>query len=352
MIVVNSRFLTQTITGVQRYAIEISRGLKKLDPDIKFVSPYNIVQNESARKLDVAVHGKTKGHLWEQGELPYYLKKNSNPLLLNLGNTAPVYYKTQIATIHDLGFMRNPAWFSRKFYYYYSFVISKVAKNSLKIITVSNHSKKEIVELLKVPEDKVAVVHNSISEIFSTVLKNNHTNHYGDYILAVSSIDPRKNFERLIAGFNRMKMPDIKLLIAGDQNSIFNNTNLHKLIDGNNNIHFLGYVPDESLAILYKNARAFIYPSIYEGFGIPPLEAMACGCPVIASNTTSLPEVCGDAAYYIDPLSVDSIAEGMYTVLTGEALKQGLIRKGFQRVTLYSWEKAAKQHIKILEEAG
>jgi len=101
---------------------------------------------------------------------------------------------------------------------------------------------------------------------------------------------------------------------------------------------------------LYKNARLLIYPSLYEGFGLSPLEAMACGCPIIVSNTTSLPEVCGDAAYYVDPLDVDSIAEGLIAVLTDDALRQGLIQKGLERVKFFSWEKSAKEYMKVFEE--
>ena len=113
---------------------------------------------------------------------------------------------------------------------------------------------------------------------------------------------------------------------------------------------FLDYVPEKDLPHLYSEAAAFVFPSLYEGFGLPPLEAMACGCPVIVSNAASLPEVCGDAAYYVDPYDVESIAEGIYKVLMNEILRQDLIAKGLERVKLFSWEKAAKEHLKVFEE--
>jgi glycosyltransferase involved in cell wall biosynthesis len=115
------------------------------------------------------------------------------------------------------------------------------------------------------------------------------------------------------------------------------------------NIEFVGYPDDNQLVELYRNAALLSFPSFYEGFGLPPLEAMACGCPVVVSNVASLPEVCGDAAYYVDPYNVESIAEGMYKVLTDEALRQGLIEKGFARARFFSWEKSAKKHIEVFQ---
>ncbi len=109
-------------------------------------------------------------------------------------------------------------------------------------------------------------------------------------------------------------------------------------------------INDKILYNLYKNAKLFVFPSLYEGFGLPPLEAMACGCPVVVSNVASLPEVCGDAGYYVDPYCVESIAEGIYQVLTDESLRQSLIQKGLERAALFSWEKSAREHLKVFEE--
>ncbi|MBI5408865.1 MAG: glycosyltransferase family 4 protein [Nitrospirae bacterium] len=349
-IYINARFLSQNITGVQRYAVEISRQLKTLHKDISLLAPNEILHKELSMELGVYALGKRSGHLWEQMELSRYLKKLGSPLLLNLANTAPAYYRDQIVTIHDLAFLRNPGWFSRAFYYYYRFLIPQIAKNALKIVTVSNFSKKEIVELLKVPEEKVEVIYNAVSERFLAVSEKTIDYKHGEYILAVSSINPRKNFKNLISAFGRLKLSGVKLVIAGERKNIFADKELNNLIGENKNIIFYGYASDEDLISLYKNAKLFIYPSLYEGFGLSPLEAMACGCPVVVSNTTSLPEVCGDAAYYVDPFTVDSIAEGLNAVLTDEALRQGLIQKGLERVKLFSWEKSAKEHIKVFEE--
>jgi len=152
MIVVNSRFLTQKITGVQRHAIELSLQLKQLRPDIKFVAPKNIIHTDIASLLKVETVGTRTGHLWEQISLPRYLKKHNKEktLLLCLANTAPLYYKNKIVTIHDVSFLANPQWFDKKFYYFYRFLIPRIARNAQTVITVSEFSKKEIIGKMKI----------------------------------------------------------------------------------------------------------------------------------------------------------------------------------------------------------
>ena len=346
MLVINSRFLTQNITGVQRFAIEISKRLKKLYPNnIEFVSPKNIIHKDLAKDLNVKVIGNKTGHLWEQIDLQLYLKQKNNPLLLNFANTAPLFYKNQIVTIHDLAFLRYPNWFSKKFYIYYRFLIPKIVKNGKKIITVSNFSKKEIISLLGIDEKKIEIIYNGISSNFNYNPKIYKKN----YILAVSSLDPRKNFKNLILSFGKINLKNYKLVIVGSENKVFSNTEIKNLMKKIQNVEFTGYVSDKKLVKLYQEAKIFVYPSLYEGFGIPPLEAMASGTPVISSNVASLPEVCGDAAYYVNPYDVNDIAKGIETVLKDKKLQKELIQKGLERIKLYNWEKSANKLIKIIE---
>lgn len=349
-ILINARFLTQNITGAQRYAIEISKELKKVRSDIKFVSPKNIMHRELAEYLEVETYGRFTGHLWEQIELPIYLRNKGDPLLLNLANLPPLIYGNKICTILDLSFLRNPQWFSRKYYYYYRFMLPKIAKNSKKIITISEFSKNEIIGLLKIPKEDIINTYCSISDIFQTIPGYKSKNIYGNYILAVSSLDPRKNFRNLMLAFNKLQLQNIKLLIVGSNNKVFANMELQKLVNTNSNIIFTGYVPDIELVKLYTNAKLFVYPSLYEGFGIPPLEAMACGCPVVVSNTTSMPEVCSNAVYYINPHDIDDISTGIKIILNDSKLQQELRQKGFDRVKLFSWEESAKKIIKIIDD--
>lgn len=351
MIVVNSRFLTQRVTGVQRYAAEISRQFKKISREIEFISPKNLKDKELAKFLGAKTLGKLSGHTWEQTVLPLYLRKKGSPLLANLGNTSPLLYKNKIITIHDLSFLRNPEWFPKKFYLYYRFLIPATAKQTLKIITVSDFSKREIMNILNLPSDKIEVIYHGISEKFKKqdAMDRNY-NGLGNFILGIGFSDPRKNLKRVISAYEKIEARDTKLVLVGAPTG---KVTIRK-IDGqgnfNDKVAYYGYVSDEDLAKLYNHAKLLIYPSLYEGFGLPPLEAMACGCPAVVSNLAALPEVCGNAAYYVDPSSTDSIAEGMHKVLNDASLRQSLIQKGLERARLFDWERSAEEHLRVFRE--
>jgi glycosyltransferase involved in cell wall biosynthesis len=336
-IIINARFLTQQITGVQRFAIEISKALKKIKPSIEFVSPIDIVHPALAAELNVKVIGHNKGVVWEQIDLPIFLRKNKYPLLINLCNAAPLFYNNKVVTIHDVAFMVNPAWFNKKFILLYKFLIPRIAKKSKAIFTVSNFSKKEIIKYIKVDEDKIKIVYNGIS-CFSG--EEQTDNKYGRYILSVGSIDKRKNISALIEAFKNVKDKSLKLLIVGDVNIVFNNRK-SEILKSDERINFIGRVNDADLKNLYLNALIFIYPSLYEGFGIPPLEAMYCNCPTIVSDIGSLNEICGNASIYIDPYNPEDITQKVEILLNDEVLRHKLIEKGKQNIKKYSWEKSA-----------
>lgn len=345
MFYVNARFLTQNITGVQRYAIEISKQLKiQLGNEVRFVSPKNIIHNKIAEELEVCVVGKNRGHIWEQFDLPIYLTKNKSPLLLNLANTAPICYGNNIVTLHDIAFERFSENFNWKFGIFYRLLIPRIAKKAIKIITVSEFSKQEICDFYKIPSQKIYVIYNAVSNIFNQKVKN-----YSEkYVLAVSSLNYQKNFHSLIRAFNMLDDNNIKLFLVGDINRNFADIGLLKDIQGNKNIVFKGRIDDDELISLYSNAVCFIYPSLYEGFGIPPLEAQACGCPVVCSNAASLPEVCGDSVIYFDPYSVKDMRDKILSVLNDEILQKELRTKGFNNIKRFSWKRSVEQVIEIL----
>jgi len=355
MVVINSSFLVQKLRGVNRYAVEISKELKLFMPDIKFIAPKTVIKNNYTEEINPEIYeNKIKISTkqvtpWEQFELTTYLRQNKNPLLVNLTNTAPVFYKNQIITIHDLMFMRNPKWYTRKHYYFYKYLFNGIAQNSLKVITVSECSKRDLIKYFNISENKIEIIHNAVSQEFINLATANFENKYGDYILAVSSLDPRKNFERLIRAFNKLKLKNIKLVIVGDEGTLYKKETFKYLIKDNPDVVFTGYVTDDELAGLYKNAKLFVFPSLYEGFGIPPLEAMACNCPTIVSNAASIPEVCADASYYVDPNSIDSIAKGIYEVINDKTLQDELRQKGAERVKKFSWEDSARKIAEIIK---
>ncbi|WP_168207908.1 glycosyltransferase family 1 protein [Spirosoma sp. KCTC 42546] len=342
-IFVNARFLTQPIAGTQRFAIELSLELGKYLPSLIYLAPDRILHKDIADKLNVQITGRSKnGLFWEQIELPFFLRKNGNPLLINLCNIAPLFYNNNLVSILDLSFYHHPEWFSRKYAFLYNLIIPRIAANAKRIVTISEYSKQDISKTFRISLEKIDLVYPNVPNVF---LKNYPTvkkNIYGKYILAVSSLDPRKNFPSLIQAFKEANLVDTKLVIVGVEGKVFANNNLKELIENDDSIVFTGYISDEELIGLYKNAKIFVYPSFFEGFGLPPLEAMACGCPTLVSNTTSLPEVCGEASEYVDPYSIRSIREGIEKVLYDESLAQRLREKGKDRVKYFNAHKSAQ----------
>ncbi|MEW6710517.1 MAG: glycosyltransferase family 1 protein, partial [Candidatus Riflebacteria bacterium] len=166
------------------------------------------------------------------------------------------------------------------------------------------------------------------------------------FVLAVGSLEPRKNLKALMAVFSKMKQ--IRLLVVGEKNRVF--SEFLNSVDIPDNIEFTGRVSDETLVEFYNKASLFVYPSLSEGFGIPPLEAQACGCPVLVSKVTSLPEACGDSAIYCDPANVDDILKKIETILANPKIQRDLREKGFKNVQRFSWQRSAIGLINVLEK--
>jgi glycosyltransferase involved in cell wall biosynthesis len=343
-IVVNARFLTQQVTGVQRFAIEISKILHQLNPEIVFVSPANIIDGDLAKQLNVIIIGKARGTVWEQTDLRKYLIADGKPLLINFCNTGVLYYKRQIVTIHDMSYKVNPKWFSRRFYTWYNFLIPHIAKNSLKILTVSKSSKKDIITYLNIADERIKVIYNS-----SNLNTNNNFERTEKerYLLSISSLDPRKNLDNTIKAFKGLNS-GIKLIIVGLKSNNFGAALNKNLLDSN--IVIKGYVSDYELSTLIKHAEAFVYVSFYEGFGLPPIEAMSLGCPVIVSNIQALREVCGDAALYADPYLVDDIKQKIINLLANNSLREKLIIAGKENIKKFDWFTSANEVLKIADE--
>lgn len=341
MIAVNARFLTQQITGVQRFAFEISRAIKGLykEQDIRFFAPKDIQLRSEAFDLNVEIIGSHTGHLWEQLDLPQHLKKLGKPLLLNFCNTAPIFYKNKISTLHDITYIRFPHTYSKVFRFYYRLVMPLVLKTSKHIFTVSEFSKKEITDYYCIPQEKITVVYNAVDKKFCPQFDD--TLKRENYLLAVSSVKENKNFGLILRAFeiiSRQKN-NLKLFIVGDmKNGNFSNIDLNT--SNNSRIKFLGRVEDSQLIKLYSNAIAFLFPSLYEGFGIPVLEAQACGCPVLASNTASMPEVLQSSADLIQPLDKEALAKAILNIINNTAHRNQLIEAGLKNAHRFSWEQS------------
>lgn len=350
MIYINARFLTQPVTGVQRFAIEMCKELVKNNLQIQLIAPNNIISKVLAKELGVKIIGSRTGHMWEKIDLPLYLLTQKSPLLINLCNTSPLFYKNQFVTIHDMAVFENPHWFSKKFSLFYKLMYPLMIFGSKKVLTVSNFSKQEILKYLNIDPSKVEVIYNSVDH-FKINEKEIKLNIYGKYLLCVGSVEPRKNLLSVIKAFQVLNLSDYKLVIVGGKNKLFNVLQLSEIISNefHDKIIFTGYVSDEELSTLYINAVVFIYPSLYEGFGIPPLEAMKHGCVTMVSNSSSLPEICGNASFYINPTNNEEIVEKLKFLVENEGLKTTLINQGYSQVLKYSWRKSAQNLLSIIE---
>ena len=340
MIVLNARFLTQELRGVQRFAEQICLALKEIRNDVVFVCPPDIHQQASALSLDAKVVGKRRGHLWEQLDLPLYLRGEGNPLLVSLCSTAPLFYSNQIATHHDITYVRHPESYSWKFRSAYRLMTPLLLKRVKTLITVSHFSKREIANFYDFPQDRILVVPNAVSGAFEP---GQAARSGTKYLLAVSSPSAHKNFSRMIDAFLQLEGQEkVELRIVGNGHGVFADPSLQNKAAGDPRIRFLGRLDDQALIEQYQGASAFIFPSLYEGFGIPPLEAQACGCPVLAANAASIPEVLQSSALYFDPLDTEHMTRAMALVLNNATIRQHLRTLGLQNVTRFSWEHSAQ----------
>jgi len=295
--------------------------------------------------------------LWEQFILPFQIKKSNIEVLHSPGYTAPLLVSCcSIVTIYDMNCFYYPEDFSKSTTFFLKLLVTLAARRSDKIITGSRNSKKDIVQILKISESKTCVIYGAASSHLSVPLaienkvRGKLKQRYSinkKFILTVSVSHPHKNLYRLIEAYDilyKKYQIDCQLVIVGIKGraqSVL--MSLVKELSLEKRVMFTGWIPDEDLSLLYSEAELFVFPSLFEGFGIPILEAMAHGTPVVSSNTTSLPEVAGRAALLVDPYRVDKIAEAMHRILTDETLRATLIKKGFNRASQFSWEKTARE---------
>ncbi|MBN9298378.1 MAG: glycosyltransferase family 4 protein [Filimonas sp.] len=337
---INGKFLTQRLTGVQRYAREISRQLLQVLPGCEIIAPNNVTAvNDGLNGKKVELYGGDGGVKWEQVTLPKYLKQHHQPLLLNLCNAAPLFYKNKITCIHDLAFIRYPQFFSRQFRLYYKFIIPKIINSSRHLLTVSEFSKHELMDYYKVPESKITVAPNASSS--SIVIDKQATfNPFPfRYFLFVGSMDPRKNLSSLMKAFAQVQLHDMHLVVVGAVNKSFNAATQGEIekYKTHPNIHFAGPVTDAELAKCYAFAEALVMPSVYEGFGLPIVEAFAAGIPVLAADIPVFREIAGKHATYFDPLNINSIKEALKKAAGG-----ALQPPATDMATRYSWKRSAE----------
>lgn len=344
-IYINARFLTQKLTGVQRFAYEISKNLSVILKDRVVLIVPKSSKILSCYKHDFIIErvGVNKGHIWEQIDLFIFLKNKNNPLLLNLTNSGPILYSNQVSTVHDISFYINKKWFTYFYRNFYKFITPKLIKKSSKILTVSNFSKETILKYFTIDNNKIIVINNASTLNISQQINTEEIN--SNYILFVGADSLRKNLINALKAFNQIKNLDIKIKIVGLGKSY----NLKDEILQNKNIEIINQINDIDLCTLYSNAKMLLFPSFYEGFGIPPIEAMRCKCPVIASDIPVFREIYGDAVLYINPSNVNEIKNSIIKILNDENLRLKLIELGLMQSQKYSWKKSADKLIKSLQ---
>ena len=300
--------------------------------------------------------------LWMQTMLPRKIIKNKIDILHCPAFKAPLKISIPlVVTFYDASVLRDPSDYNTWWRLYGKYMLAKIAKRADKIITISQFSKKDIANNLNIREDKIKVTYCGIDRNFKVIadadLKNKISLKYSlgeKFILYVGALQPRKNIKSLLkayANLRKRKKIDHELVFVGGTG--WRNKDIFLLIKELNiskDVKFLGYIAEDELPIIYNLADFFVYPSFVEGFGMPVLEAFACGCPVIASKTSGLPEVAGDAAIMIDPYSVVDLQEAIIQLANDNSLKDNLVSKGLDRAKMFSWERCAEQTLGIYKD--
>ncbi len=323
--------------------------------DYRWVGPHGIGRfaEEILKRLPQTKRlfsGPKPSHPLDPLYLSWVLYVKERPcLFFSPGYNAPLRSSTPfVFTIHDLNHLyvpENSNAFKRLFYQLF---ILPACYNAYKVLTVSAFSKGKILEWSSIPEEKVVVVGNGVDEKFSPT--GPKYNPGFPYLLYIGNRKPHKNINRLLKAFAWSGLSkDLKLLISGKPDA--KTIKLIKQLNLNDEVFFAGLIDDNKLPDFYRGAIAFVFPSLYEGFGLPPLEAMACGTPVLTSNVTSIPEVVGDAALTVDPYDVEAIAHGIKRLTEDGELRAELSRRGIARSKMFTWDKTAELTWKVLREA-
>lgn len=295
--------------------------------------------------------GQFSGHLWEQLILPTQVQKSE--ILWSPANTGPWTIRNQAITIHDASVFDHPEWFRPSFAAWTRLSWKILAKRVKAIITVSEFSRERLIYHLGISEGKIHVIQNGVGKPFEPHAENSinevrkEYNLSKPYILYVGTHQPRKNMARIFNAFEKLGTSTHILAIAGEKGKVFADS--VGRVDNPTCVQFLGYVPDSDLPVLYAGASAVLTTSLYEGSGLTALEAMACGAPVIASNTTSFPEVTGDAALLVDPLNSNELTEALTNIMEDKSLSNTLRELGLKRAAKFTWDESARRTQSLLE---
>ena len=372
-----SRSVAQERTGTENYSLNLIRHLLALRGEHRYRLYFNRPPSfppKACPELRRRVGGEEGGaatlrpcdlrvmpfpRLWTHLRLSWEMALRPPDLLFVPAHVLPIIHpRRSVVTIHDLGYLYHPQAHRLLDRLYLDLSTRYNARAATHLIADSSATKRDLIERHGTDPDKITVVYPGYDDtVFQPVrdekaigaVKARH-GIAGDYILFVGTLQPRKNLIRLIEAYWKLEVGNWKLVIAGKKGWLYREIfqQVEKLgLEGK--VVFTGYVPEGDLPALLSGARLFVFPSLYEGFGLPVLEALACGIPVVCSNVSSLPEVAGDAAILVDPLDVEGLAAGMERVLGDEELRAELIERGFEQVSRFSWERCTRETLDVLE---
>ena len=356
--------------GIGTYIRNLLRHLARLDRDTEYVLLARPQDCRDARRHWARTSGaspRPSGNysIAEQITIPWALRREGVSLFHAPHYVLPPLVSCKsVVTIHDCIHLMFPQYLPNRLAPAYARTsIAMAAKRATRVLTVSESSKRDILRFVDVPADKIDVIHNAYDERFGVepreedvVRVRERYQLHDEFVLYAGNVKPHKNLGRLIEAFHLVRnrgLDHLKLVLIGDEISKYaalrravHQHQLHKYV------RFLGYLPEETLAVMYRLAGVFVFPSLYEGFGLPPLEAMASGTPVVTSNVSSLPEVAGDAALLADPYDPVAIADAIHAVLTDESLRRDLRQKGLARAQQFSWEASARRVHEIYRQVA
>jgi glycosyltransferase involved in cell wall biosynthesis len=354
---INGRFLTQRRTGVQRYAREIVHTLDRLLGDghplatglhITLLTPPDAERDLDLRCIETRTCGNTSGHIWEQLDLAANLEGK----LLSLCNTGPVSVRHQIVCIHDLNTRLHPVSYSRAFRYLYRVLVPLIGRSAGWIATVSAYSADQLVRFGVCHRNKITVIPNGHEH--AALWKKEHSPLTRSVatqrtIVLIGSSISHKNIRTILELAGRLAEDGLHLAIVGARDAAVFAAGEHLATAPN--VKWLGNISDEELAALLSDSMCLAFPSLTEGFGLPLLEAMAIGCPVITSDRASMPEVCGDAALYASPLDPLAWITGFNRLKNDSALRTQLISRGRSRSMNFRWSDSAQQYLQLMATA-
>jgi glycosyltransferase involved in cell wall biosynthesis len=351
-------------TGTEGYSLEIIRALAALGHNHRY---HLYFRDEPPRGLlpaypNVEYRVIHRPRLWTHTGLGPAIRRDRPDVFFVPAHVIPwpgVGSTPAVVTIHDLGYLRFPDSHLPIDRLYLDWSTRHSGKTARRVIAVSQATADDLINLNGIPSEKVRVVYSGVNEEMGTAPSPQAVRERfgipGPYILHVGSLHPRKNLVRLVEAFALVKdaLGDLSLVLAGHPGWEYDRL-LDKIgeLGLAGRVILTGYVSDEERAALYQGARVYAFPSLYEGFGFPALEAMACGVPVVCSNTSSLPELVADAALTVEPLDVPGLAEAIKRLLVDEHLRRDLVERGHRRVRLFSWDACARSTLEVLIEAA